>query len=177
MSTEDALSGIGLGSNEGETVVGLTDHQKAEVREIFTSAIKAYWNDDAIKRLASDRAESRVNDLLEHSITAKVAALIEHNPQAVMDQLFRQPGMVVKTDASKYFDGTIGAMLQDEASGIPEAIRQHVRENLPTLIQNAISGIVAAMVVNYISGNADALAEASRTMISQAFQNATVRAY
>ena len=176
MTKEDTLSGIGLGKNVGEVVIGLTDQQKAETREIVVNAIREYWTEDEIKRVAITQAEGRVNDILENAVSAKVAALVENNPQAVMDQLFRQSGMVVRTKSSEYFDGIVGAMLQDEESGIPEAIREHVRDNLTELIQNAISGIVAGMVANYMQDNADALANASKQMIDRAFQNASIRA-
>lgn len=158
-------------------VGGLTDQQKAETREIVVAAIREYWTEDQIRGLAKSEADGRVNEILQNTIAAKVAALVENDPQTVVNQLFRQSGMVVKTKSSEYFDNIVAQLLQDEASGIPEAIRDHVKLHLTDLIQNAISGIVAGMVVNFISSNADNLASASKDMIREAFQNASVRSF
>jgi hypothetical protein len=164
-------------TSENKITVGLTDQQKDETREIVVAAMREYWTEDAIKRLAAEKAEARVNDLLQHGIAAKVAGLVEHNPESVMSLLFRQSGMVVKTKSSEYFDGIVGELLKNEASGIPEAIRDHVKLHLTELAQRSVSEIVAAMVVNFIKNDADALASSSRQMIEEAFRTASIRSY
>lgn len=160
-----------------DDITVLTEAQEERIRVIITGCIREYWTDDEVKRLARTEAEETINRLLENAISAKVAGLVEHDPAGVMDQLFRQSGMVVRTKSSEYFDGIVGAMLQDEESGIPEAIRNHVKLHLTELVQNAISGIVAGMVANFMQNNADSLANASKQMIDHAFQNASIRSY
>ena len=170
----ETLPGSG---NTIETAPGLTDQQKQEVREIFARAVREYWTEDDIRELARNESNAEFHNALKNDVSAMVTGLVKHNPEAIMNQLFRQGGMVVRTKSSEYFDGIVGELMRDEESGIPEAIRQHVRDNLPTLIQNAISVIVAGMVTNFIAKNADSLAQASRDMINQAFQNASLRTY
>lgn len=172
MSEEDTLPGT---RDPGRTESGLTDQQKTEVMQLFAAAVRQHWTEDNIRTIAKNESLAEVSRILKDEVSAKVAGLVQRNPEAVLNQLFRESGMIVRTKSGEYLDGIVGALLKDEESGIPQAIREHVSENLTALIQNSISDIVARMVVNYIANNADNLATASKHLINQAFQNASFR--
>lgn len=153
----------------------LTDQQRNEIRAIIFGSIREYWADEEIKQIARSAAEATVDRLLEHGVAAKVRAAAEIAPEKMVEEMFRRSGHIVKTDSSAWFDKIVAGILQDEASGLPEAIRQHVREHLVELVQRAVGEIVAAMIVQFLKNGADGIAQSTRDMMQQAFMNASIR--
>lgn len=152
-----------------------TPDQEARLRELMCGVVREYWTTDGIKSIAQDAAKKQAEWIIEDGISAKIRAATEAEPAKMVEQLFRNSGMVVKTKASEYFDGIVGAILQDEDSGLPGAIRLHVQENLPHLIHNAVTAIVAAMVVDWLKSGVGGATDATREIVRQAFMNASMQ--
>lgn len=153
----------------------LTEKQRNEIRAIVSGMVREYWADDGIKDIARTTAAARVDTLLEEGIAAKVRTAAEIAPAKMVEEMFRKSGYVVKTKASECFDKIVADIIQDEASGLPEAIRQHVRDHLVELVQRAVGEIVAAMIVQFLKNGADGLAQSTRDMMQQAFMSASIR--
>ena len=144
---------------------------RADVIEL----IEGYFGKEKVKECARIEAESTINRLLEHGMKGRVAAILEAKPSETLDQLFRSSGMVVKTDASKVFDEIVSSVLNDETSGVPEAIRQYTKDNIVELIQRSVTEVVVNMVVTHLKSNASTLAAENLISISQAFNNARMQ--
>lgn len=151
---------------------GLTEAQRGEVINL----LHGYWGSDAARTLARDAAEGAVERKLEYGIKAKVAAIAENDAtmRTAIDQIFRNSGRLVQSEGSKVFDDIIAAFMRDEAGGIPDAIRQHVRDNLPDLVQRAVTQVAVAMVVESVAAVGSVLASETHQMIRDAFMKARV---
>jgi hypothetical protein len=164
--------------HQDSDVPPFTPEQTAKLRGVVFGMMAEYWAEDRLKNTIRERADERINQMFEHSVKAQVLSVMQSGEgPKVIENLFRQSGYVVRTEASQFVDGIVGALLTDPTTGMPEQIRSFVRANLQQLVLQAVTAIVTQMVVDYIKGNADALANGSRGLIETAFLNArmTVR--
>jgi hypothetical protein len=127
-----------------------------------------------VKELARTETKRMVDCLLDDGMKAKIAAVVQVEPVKALEQLFRQSGMMVKTKASEEFDAIVNAMLLDEDSGLPAAVRQYTKDHFEELVARAVKEVVAAMVVQFVKNGAEGLAAATQDMMRQAFQNASI---
>lgn len=172
MSTEDALSGIGLGKPAESAP--FTQEQERRLRELMGDVVREYWTTDDIKRISQDAAKKQAEWIIEDGMKVKIAEAVHADPAKMVEQLFRHSGMMVKTQASQEFDTIVNAMLQDEDSGLPEAVRQYTKEHFEELVARAIKEIVAAMVAQFVKQGAAGLALSTQDVMRQAFMNASM---
>jgi len=151
-----------------------TEDQSSELRSLVFGMMREYWAQDAVKEIARESAEMTARAKIEGDIGTRVAALAtdEIGLRKMVEQLFRDSGHVVKTRSSELFDGIVAGFMRDEAGGIPDAIRQHVREHLPELVQRAVCEIMTAMLIDAIKVGSGDIAGATRQMIGHAFMTA-----
>lgn len=150
---------------------GLTGAQRREVIEL----LNGYFGIEEAARRAQDAAARMLKTYIEEGITSKIMDLVKESPEKAVAALFNHSGMIVRTEASKAFDEIICTMLRDEGNGIPEAIRQYLRDHLPELIQRAVSEIVATMVIDFLKNGASEAAIANAQLIRAAFMSARIQ--
>lgn len=151
-----------------------TEEQEVRLRQLMCGVVREYWAEDGVKELARTETKQMVDYLLADGMKAKIAAVVQAEPVKALEQLFRSSGMVVKTQASQEFDAIVNAMLQDEDSGLPAAVRQYTKDNFEELVARAVKEIVAAMVVEFVKGGSNGIAAATQDMMRQAFMNSSV---
>lgn len=170
--TESTNDIVMIDQQTGTITTGLTEGQRKEVIDL----LHGYWGADAAKTLTRDAAERAVDLKLEHSVRARVAALAENEAglKWMIESLFHNSGRLVQSEGSKVFDDIIAALLKDEDSGAPAAIRQYVQTNIQYLAQRAVTEIVTAMVIDFLKSGSSAAALANVEMIRDAFMRARV---
>jgi hypothetical protein len=151
-----------------------TDEQEARLRELMCGVVREYWTEDGINHIAREAAKQQVGWMLDEGMKAKIAAAVEADPVKSLEQLFRQSGMIVKTQASQEFDAIVNALLKDEDSGLPAAVRQYTKDHFEELVMRAVREVVASMVVAFIKQGADGMAASMQEMMRQAFMNASM---
>lgn len=145
----------------------LSDDQREAVRILITQWLHASETHLLVQRAVA----TYVNDQITESIQGKLATLMETEPLKLIDQLFRNSGMVVQTKASEKFDAIVARALRMDDTGLMEAVKTYTRMHMPDLIQRAITEIVTQLVLQQLATGYNDLAQASSELIRDAFMN------
>jgi hypothetical protein len=109
--------------------------------------------------------------------TAMLAALskaVEAEPGVVIGHMFERSGNLIRSKASELIDQMVVDALTENAEKFKPWIEEYVKANLEHFVLNAIVQVFLAHMAGTLSDISRTVAESADTMITQAFQNASI---